>query len=482
MQLEADPPPAAAALEHEQVAAVGVDVHQVRIQRAHAQQRCATPRHVRRRGVRHEASPPCCRRARSVGATLPRPAQRAQSRPTRLALQLGGARGGRARSRALEPAARPCGARVARRPASRCARRPGLRSGARVRSGSCARRARTRVARLHVEDAVATRAVSGVGPRSPAAAVERLDVGDDRAGEQAARRAGGRARARRNAAARRGRRAAGRSASAPGTGRSRAAPARSERASAHDGLQRSQAGGALASARASSSGSTSRAITDVPVRGRGRGSRGRCRRRCRGSARPSVGAARRPARATARGRRGRSRTRGRARSPPGTRAAAGRQAASPRAAAPPRARPAARAARASRCRWAARTGARRASGRSAAASRRAPRAGPACDVDRVGIDARVLQPHRQLGRAGAAAGDARRTRPASSSKSASQIQDTSRPSAMLSLSTPSRSCSPGSSASVRSTSLAPAGFLTSRIRSSRGAGAAGCPSAARRGA
>ena len=37
-QLEADPAPRAAALEHEQVAAVGVDVHQVRIERADAQE------------------------------------------------------------------------------------------------------------------------------------------------------------------------------------------------------------------------------------------------------------------------------------------------------------------------------------------------------------------------------------------------------------------------------------------------------------
>ena len=62
---------------------------------------------------------------------------------------------------------------------------------------------------------------------------------------------------------------------------------------------------------------------------------------------------------------------------------------------------------------------------------------------------------------------ARRTRPASSSKSASQIQETSRPSAMLSFSASHRSSFPSSSVSVRSTSLAPAGFFTSRIDTGR---------------
>ena len=52
---------------------------------------------------------------------------------------------------------------------------------------------------------------------------------------------------------------------------------------------------------------------------------------------------------------------------------------------------------------------------------------------------------------------------ASSSQSASQTHDTSRPSAMRSLRMPNRSSPSPSSASVRSTSLAPAGFLTSRM-------------------
>ena len=62
---------------------------------------------------------------------------------------------------------------------------------------------------------------------------------------------------------------------------------------------------------------------------------------------------------------------------------------------------------------------------------------------------------------------ARRTLPASTSKSASQIQETSRPSAMRSFSASHRSIEPPSSVSVRSTSLAPAGFLTSRIDTGR---------------
>ena len=52
-QLEADPAPLAAALEQQQVAAVGVDVHQVRIQRADPQD-----------AVSHAASPPSSRGGR----------------------------------------------------------------------------------------------------------------------------------------------------------------------------------------------------------------------------------------------------------------------------------------------------------------------------------------------------------------------------------------------------------------------------------
>ena len=133
---------------------------------------------------------------------------------------------------------------------------------------------------------------------------------------------------------------------------------------------------------------------------------------------------------------------------------------------PPHERPAAHAARAWRCRWAARTAAR--PGR--AGSRRPVRAPPEGLARRGSRRDRRPAYFIRTARSGARVPlqVTRRTRPASSSKSASQIQDTSRPSAMLSLSTPSRSWRPGSSVSVRSTSFAPAGFLTSRIRSSRG--------------
>ena len=78
-QLETDPAPLAAPPQHQQVAAVGVDVHQVRIQRADAQ----------RAGLRHRRSPPGCRCApRSAGSGAPhggggRPAGRPPADPER---------------------------------------------------------------------------------------------------------------------------------------------------------------------------------------------------------------------------------------------------------------------------------------------------------------------------------------------------------------------------------------------------------------
>ena len=140
---------------------------------------------------------------------------------------------------------------------------------------------------------------------------------------------------------------------------------------------------------------------------------------------------------------------------------------------PRRARRAARAGRASRCRWAARTAALSTPTPTRPIARR-PRAGRCGRSAWTWMRAGSMPAYfRRSASSGARVPlqVARRIRPASSSKSASQIQETSRPSAILSLSTPSRSCSPGSSASVRSTSLAPAGFLTSRICSSRCASA-----------
>ncbi len=109
---------------------------------------------------------------------------------------------------------------------------------------------------------------------------------------------------------------------------------------------------------------------------------------------------------------------------------------------PPRARRAAPARRASRCRSAAHTAA------SADLNRpRPPRAGRWGDRPGRGCAAGSIPAYfRRSASSGARVPlqVAWRTRPASSSKSASQIQETSRPSAILSLRTPSRSCSPGS--------------------------------------
>ena len=60
-----------------------------------------------------------------------------------------------------------------------------------------------------------------------------------------------------------------------------------------------------------------------------------------------------------------------------------------------------------------------------------------------------------------------RTWPASTSKSASQIHEMSRPSAIRSLRASQRSWRPSSSVRVRRTSFAPAGFLISRMETLR---------------
>ena len=89
------------------------------------------------------------------------------------------------------------------------------------------------------------------------------------------------------------------------------------------------------------------------------------------------------------------------------------------------------------------------------------------DVQAVGMRRRRTSAARASSAARVPLHVTRRTRPAMTSKSASQTHETSRPSAILSLRTARTSCSPGSSASVRRTSLAPAGFFTSRIARSR---------------
>ena len=154
-----------------------------------------------------------------------------------------------------------------------------------------------------------------------------------------------------------------------------------------------------------------------------------------------------------RGRRRRSRTRCRARP----------ASVIPRTAARSRGRQARHAARAGRCRWGGRRApARRfppargrsrarATGSPRAAAGRRPRTSAAAPAPRRAFPSR--RPGRRAG--------------ASVSKSASQIQEMSRPSAMRSLRTihTSSSPSPSAPASVRNTSFAPAGFFTSRIAS-----------------
>ena len=183
---------------------------------------------------------------------------------------------------------------------------------------------------------------------------------------------------------------------------------------------------------------------------RGRAPPGRCRSRGRA---PAAAAVR--ARARAAGRRRRRRTRRRARPrrvrlfrPPPREPAPGEQVAQLEqrgvggegvegAPSPSPPRPPRRARRRGRARWRSR-----------------------------GFDPRVLEPHRHLLGAGARS-TSRAGRPHSSSKSASQIHETSRPSAILSFSAIQRSSAPSSSVSVRSTSFAPAGFFTSRIDTGR---------------
>ena len=105
---------------------------------------------------------------------------------------------------------------------------------------------------------------------------------------------------------------------------------------------------------------------------------------------------------------------------------------------PRRGGPAAGAARASPCRWAARRGARRPPpGRRRAPASRSRRT----TIRSAGTPAYFMRTASSSARVPAQV--TRRRRPASTSKSASQTHETSRPSAVWSLRTPSRSCSPG---------------------------------------
>ena len=179
----------------------------------------------------------------------------------------------------------------------------------------------------------------------------------------------------------------------------------------------------------------------------------RCRSRDRESGRGSVVGEALPQRQV---RRRRSRTRRRARSRPAPHGRASRLTpSSPRRG---RGRRASSAARAAPCRWA---------GRRAALGGGDGAVEGGGDVrlhlDRLRRPARVLEPHGHLRGSRPGADDAP-DRGSRSSKSASQTQEMSRPSAIRSLSAIQRSIpSPASSLSVRRTSFAPAGFLISRI-------------------
>ena len=207
--------------------------------------------------------------------------------------------------------------------------------------------------------------------------------------------------------------------------------------------------GARATARATSSASESSAVTVVAARRPGRAPPARCRRRGRARARARRCGELSPQRQVG--------VVGRALHvvPDAARGVA----LIPTTARPARGGPAGRAAPAARCRWGARTAARR----------RRPPTAASSDALQVAVDRELARPRRRTSgaapspRRACPSRSTRRTRPASSSKSASQIQETSRPSAIRSLSASQRSSRPSSSISVRSTSFAPAGFLTSRI-------------------
>ena len=105
LQLETDPAPAAAALEQQQVAAVGVDVHQVGIQRADAQPRSSGTEH------HHRAADVVGGRADRGSPSRVKPA----ARPSRSSPRAVSRRGGSGRARR---SARPSTATVSRRRSS----------------------------------------------------------------------------------------------------------------------------------------------------------------------------------------------------------------------------------------------------------------------------------------------------------------------------------------------------------------------------
>ncbi len=226
-ELEADPAPRAAALEHEQVAAVGVDVHQVRVQRADAQHAI---RRDRRRGGRSGSGTQHHHHAADVlvGRLRSRAPARGESRPASPRARARSRSRVRARSRRARRAIdRLATSRVARLERARVGCRaagddPPLRARSRSRRGST----RTLVGLADVERAVDAGGLRRWSRASPSATSNGSSSVTIAHASSPPGRRWARAQRRNARAALLRRRAAGSSASARGTGRSRGARAR----------------------------------------------------------------------------------------------------------------------------------------------------------------------------------------------------------------------------------------------------------------
>ena len=156
--------------------------------------------------------------------------------------------------------------------------------GARVRSRPRSASSLTRVARLRYSSP-STRARSAAGPGCPIRAVERLERGEDRAGDRRRPGAGARARDAGTPGGRPRRRAAGSSASAPGTAAKSRRSRANERASAQT-VSTVESGARVRSTRRAGPG-RDRAPSPRARRARARATRDRCPRRRRGSRPPA---------------------------------------------------------------------------------------------------------------------------------------------------------------------------------------------------
>ena len=426
-ELEADPAPGAAALEQQQVAAVGVDVHQVGIERADAQGALSH--------ARTTTSEPTCS---SVSGIAQRRARRAGRAARLLGLERARRRRWSRRDRRRRSLVRsPSGATTSRR-----------RSIAHARPSS--RSATGRLARRSAADLAAGRAAASrplVGHASSASAMA--------SASDAARARGARARRGEEAGAAARRRSSWIVCIGTVISAKRGSPRSKPRASATTVVDVDARRGRALAQRGEQLARRGRArSTSWPgareVERDAAGARADVEHRAAPASRGQLPPQRQVGAVARRTRRRARRTASAASSPvrPPRRAAAAR---------------AARAAPAARCRWAGRRAGRRRRGERRVEARL-----------EVGLD-HVQPPGRRPRTSSAAPARRRACRSRSSgaraarstSQSASHTQETSRPSAMRSLSTPRRSSSPPSSASVRSTSLAPAGFLTSRIEGRR---------------